>query len=691
MVPNAKLQPEKSEILRHLSHLTRRWPELNEDVLLEVVHLSAEDRAQVKHVAHYKPDGMGLDLAADDIAAMNAHKINCYATVNPVSASNRPPAGRRASAEHIVASFFHFADADNQQAAENIKNFVGPKFTFSVLTGTQPCRRPHVYWELEEPTRNLAAWSATQAAIAATLKTDKVIDPPRIMRLAGTVNWPKPQKVAKGYIAEVTELRIFDSEERQPVTSERMARAFSTAAAATPDGDPFHIDTGPQPLDRERTKIQAMSGVEWHNAVVRLVASYVSKGLGDEEIHALTAPLTLDGYTLQDTAREVQEAIDGARRKGWTPEPDFTPNFDHAPAPTQTAPAPQGDGWKVQTAADFTAEFVAPEYIIEGVVQRGRLYTFTAPTGSGKTAVMLYASAAIATGMQFCGKEVEYGDVLFLAGENPDDVRARVIATLDFYNIDPASCRIHFIAGTFSIRADMARLKEAASKLPNLVLVVIDTFAAYFDGEDENSNAQTLDFARVARQIAQIDSKPAVIMPAHPIKNASKSNLAPKGGSSLVNEVDGNLTLWNADGLVSMHWQVKFRGPDFEPLRFELERTECDKIKDRRGRIMPTILAKPVLDMRAQQIVRDTLRIEDQLLLNIHDDPALAQRERCLALGIVRAGGEPNTSRMSDLIKRLARDKLIRRFRRNWELTKDGERAVEDIISGGKQAVEDAE
>jgi hypothetical protein len=356
-------------------------------------------------------------------------------------------------------------------------------------------------------------------------------------------------------------------------------------------------------------------------------------------------------------------------------DPDFVPNFDHTPAPTASDPNPRHTVWRVQTAADFTADFVAPEYIIDGIVQRGRIYTLTAPTGSGKTAAMLYASAAIATGMQFCCREVEAGDVLFMAGENPDDVRARVIATLEFYGINPADCRLHFIAGTFSIRADMEKLRNEAAALPDLKLVVIDTFAAYFDGDDENSNAQALDFARLVRKIAAFPSKPAVIMPAHPVKNATRGNLSPKGGSSLLNEVDGNLTLWNDGGIISMHWQGKFRGPEFEALSMELQRFESETIRDNQGRIIPTVLAKPILMTRAMQIARDNLKLEDKLLFSIRDFPSISLEQRGTDAGA-------NKQKVARTLQKMAEQKLVRKFRTNWELTKEGERALEIIENG---------
>lgn len=361
---------------------------------------------------------------------------------------------------------------------------------------------------------------------------------------------------------------------------------------------------------------------------------------------------------------------------------DFTPNFDHDPAPSRSNPNPVAAPWRLQSAADFTADFVSPEYIVDGVIRRGMLYTLTAPTSHGKTAVMLYAAVAIAQGEPVYDREVEPGDVIFMAGENPDDVRARMIAEMESRLIDPQKCRVHFIAGTFSIRADMAKVAEAAGLLPNLVLIVVDTFAAYFDGDDENSNAQALDFARVIRKLTALPSKPAVVMPAHPVKGASRSNLAPKGGSSLVNEVDGNLTLWNDGGIMSLHWQVKLRGAEFEPLSFELQRYETERLKDAKGRLMPTILAKPMLTMRAMDVAQENMSNEDKLLLSIADNPALSQLERGARIGL------KYKTQVRRVIDRLLDQKLIRKFRTNWELTKDGERAVEIIKAGGKFAAE---
>ena len=680
MVPEQSITlPDAQAIRQDLEYMTARWSELGAPAVMEIRAFKEHSQPQT---AKFAPDWM--DEAVEWIENMNGLGFNIYAVRNPI----RHDVSGSAKDTDIIGAFFLWADCDDPAAAGNVHRFDGPKWSAAVVTGTTPSTRVHTYWALETPITDMAEWRAMQEQIAAHFASDRsVVNPSRIMRVGGTVAYPASHKQARGYVKELTKIRTKYDEARPPVTLDQMRRVFGSSTPAAPlsaTSNGLHIDTGvPQVLDRERTAIQAMSGQEWNNAVLRLVGSYVRKGLSDSEIHALTDPLTLAGYTVDQTRAEVQDIINRTRANPkFEVEQTYTPNFDYAPAPTTTSGTPKVDPWIMQSAAAFTSDFVAPEYIVDGVIQRGRLYTLTAPTGSGKTAVMLYAAMSIAQGDLFYDREVEQGDVLFMAGENPDDVRARVIATMEFYNIDANKCRVHFIPGTFSIRADLERLKEEAAKLPNLVLVVIDTFAAYFDGDDENSNAQALDFARVARRLTALPSKPAVVMPAHPVKNASRSNLSPKGGSSLVNEVDGNLTLWNESGIVTLHWQVKFRGAEFEPLAFELQRYETDKIKDAKGRRMPTILAKPMLLMRASELSNENMTLEDRLLLSIHDDPAMSLAGRAATVNA------PHKMKVSRALEKLQKQKLIRKFRTNWELTKDGEKAVEMITNGEKFAPE---
>jgi hypothetical protein len=137
-----ELKPVVEVIADHLRVLTARWGELGEPCLIELVFLTDDDVAQVKDVRHFEPTAEGIQAAAEHAAKMNFHRLNGYVVVNPVSGTNRPKAGKRASAEYIVAALFHFADGDDAGATARIRSFVGPKPPVGINTGHQPHQRP---------------------------------------------------------------------------------------------------------------------------------------------------------------------------------------------------------------------------------------------------------------------------------------------------------------------------------------------------------------------------------------------------------------------------------------------------------------------------------------------------------------------------------------------------------------------
>ena len=544
-----ELTPDLATITAHLRHITRRWGELDGQPVLEVVFLSAADVAEVKNVQRFPPTDLGIADAAEHIAGMNRHKLNAYAVVNPVDGAKPRKTGERASGQDIMAAFFHWADADDGQAAENIRNFVGPKCTFHVLTGTKPTNRPHVYWELEEPALNLPAWTETQRAIAATLKTDRaVVDPPRIMRIGGSINWPKPQKIAKGYIAEMTSLRVYDPVERPPVSSDRMSRAFLSAAPAQTAG--LQIDTGQThapALDREQLRIQALNGQEWHHAVVKLVGSYVAKGLSDSDIHTLTQPLTLAGYTGEQTAREVQTAIDGARRKGWTPQAYASLEQSAAEPDAQfDAPARPMD---LEWFSD-AAPRLAGAYIVKGVIDAGAMSVVYGPSNSGKTFFAFDLAFHIAAGVEWRGRRVTQAAVLYLAAEGGRGAMNRMAAlriTSGVHDVPFALKRagldlLHDQADLQHI-ADLAR--EVSARLPDApLLVVIDTLSRIMAGGDENSAA---DMTALIRNIDAVrEATGAHIMLVH--HTGKDTARGARGHSSLRAATDTEIEVGNDAG-----------------------------------------------------------------------------------------------------------------------------------------------
>jgi hypothetical protein len=328
-----------------------------------------------------------------------------------------------------------------------------------------------------------------------------------------------------------------------------------------------------------------------------------------------------------------------------------------------------GNPLNLQDSAQFCAARTPADYLVDGSVRDGWLYTLTAPTGHGKSAVALTLAYAIAAGDWLGSHEVKQGSVLFLAGENHDDIRERWIAMCEKMERDPASLPVTFMPGVWDLKGALPIMREHFHNHP-LRLVVVDTLAAFFHGDNENDNAQQQAFANdVLRPLTELPGRPTVLVPAHPTKGAGKDSLTPKGGSSLLNAIDGNLTGWNSDGTVRVHWQGKFRGAPWTPMHFELSEYASDKLLDGKGRQMPTVIARAMLKSEIGKAVEQSEKIENQVLKLLADGKTyevIAQN--------VHADGKRgiSKSRVQRCVKSLKDEKWIRKNGRKWVPTDQG-------------------
>ena len=325
------------------------------------------------------------------------------------------------------------------------------------------------------------------------------------------------------------------------------------------------------------------------------------------------------------------------------------------------------------------AGFSPPAYLIDGIMQRGYLYSLTARTGHGKTAVAMYIAQCTARAHKMHGQEVKGGTVLILAGENPDDIRARFLVLAEYWGFDAANIKMRFVAGVISIPGRMAEIRAEVEAIDDLILVIVDTAAAYFPGDETNSNSQQGAYARLLRELTFLPGKPAVLVCCHPIKNAARDNLLPMGGSAFLNEVDGNLTLWaNAEKQITLHWLGKFRGPEFEPLGFELEVADSAKVVDAEGRLMPSVIAKPVSELSLQMAEGRQESDENRVLQLIADDRKISIATIANKCGFLDSKGQPLKSKVFRICTGLVDEKLLERRGNKYRITAKGKKELED-------------
>lgn len=327
------------------------------------------------------------------------------------------------------------------------------------------------------------------------------------------------------------------------------------------------------------------------------------------------------------------------------------------------------------SSGDLVRGFTPPDYHIDGVIQARFFYSLTGMTGTGKTSVLLLMAASTALSLVMGSREVRKGRVLYFAGENPTDVTMRWIAMAHEMDFDPDDIDVHFICGTMSIPEMFERIRTDVEKLGGVEMIVVDTSAAYFFGADENSNVDAGRHARDLRKLTELPGQPVVLVACHPVKNAGPDNLLPRGGGAFIAEVDGNLTLAKADGLVRMHWQGKHRGPDFDPIHFELKTVTAPALVDTKGRPVPTVMATAVTEGQVREIKSEARRDEDEALVHIQNG-SLSYAAIAEAAGWLDKDGNHHRRRAQTACEKLKKTKLAEYVERvGWKLTKAGEEA----------------
>jgi AAA domain len=369
------------------------------------------------------------------------------------------------------------------------------------------------------------------------------------------------------------------------------------------------------------------------------------------------------GHTIDELYEIVERLPDWRSREA--------PKTNEAEPPDRGAP-PLGEPSKpiaLLSKANFIGGFVPPDYLVVGMLNRRFVYALTGQTGHAKTAIALLIAELVSRERRptYLGAhEVERGHVVYFVGENPDDVRMRIIGS-DFTRDDEdhALDKIDFIVGRFDIAGMMETLRKLLASKP-VDLIIVDTSAAYFLGDDEISNPEMGKHARMMRALTTLPGGPCILVLCHPVKHvAAPDQLLPRGGGAFLAEMDGNLTIWkpNSEDIATLH-HGKIRGPGFDPLSFKVEPiTKADKLRDSKGRQMPTVRAVPISQAEEERVefrAADDENLVMEHLLRLPEQNS--QAGIAAALGWRMKSGEPHKVRVARILERLSKQKpaLIR-------------------------------
>jgi hypothetical protein len=362
------------------------------------------------------------------------------------------------------------------------------------------------------------------------------------------------------------------------------------------------------------------------------------------------------------------------------------------PADIGTNTQPQGR--LVLTMSKFLDGLAQSDYVIDGLLKRGFFYSFTAMTGGGKTAIAL-AIAELASNRKrrrrLGNHDVEHVRVLYIACENAEDVRERLIGMESKMDFDRADLDMFVIDKVFDLEKNMERIRKEVEEFGgNIGLVIIDTSAAMFQGADENNNPQMINHAKVQRRLCELPGRPCVVALNHPTKGAATpEQLLPRGGGGYLNETDGNFTAWAyGERLSRFHWTGKLRGPDFEPIVFRLPTIFSTKLADAKGRLMPTVMAEVATDAQVIETEEKAKFQETRLLTAMLNRPNGSLTEWAEDCGWMNQGkpgevAQPNKSLVRRVMKRLTDTKRAEKIGNDYTLTRKAKDAAKKGAADG--------
>ena len=324
--------------------------------------------------------------------------------------------------DHFLQAPGAHIDHDDAASVARLSSHPLPlKPAYLVITGRDPEVRGQTFWPVDEPITDPAIVRELNGGLAQFFGGDPaVVNPTRLMRLPGSIAWP----VKKGRkVAEITQLLWPADQRSKRLHANELINVIRAEIAplgvnSQPSGLNYEIPAAnlavganyganyQEPVEpaekawqapvRQNAPISELIAAtrqpgQWHSSVLRLVASWLNRGLSDKEIHLFAPALTLPGFTLRQTHEELQAMIDGGRKKWDLPDRD--------PFVDAVTPKPRQGLW-VDDGDDLDDIPTRP-WLVPGVILRGSVTLLSGQGAGGKSSYVVGLTTSIAAGIQY--------------------------------------------------------------------------------------------------------------------------------------------------------------------------------------------------------------------------------------------------------------------------------------------------
>ncbi len=513
------LLPNRDAIKSHLNQLFGRA----KDGLIEVAYTppttGAVNQAEFFNVSD-------IEKATDFIVKINSKDgVNTYvgaALRNP----NTPPFMRSSNEDYYLSNYV-WADLDDANSAKNAKEkYKDLPPSFVVVTGRHPDLRAQVWWKLAAPEQDKVILKNALSHVCSALDGDKaVVDPIRVMRVGGSIAWPKKD----GRKPELTEF-IIPSNSTQSVAIDNLTSHFPPVVPVdmSATGGAVGLFSPPKSKLFHDNKEWSLEDVErllefihpdneylgWVKVGMALKDYGISFQVWDKwsqtgaKYDAKIMRSKWDSFKSSGTT--IGSLVYQAKQGGWQPkrfEPFITPVMqeNHIPDTSNMVETVNQETGEITYLGEkekrilplIYADEVQPVThctdFVEDLLRDNEFSVIYGASNCGKTFFMLDLAMHVALGKEWRGKEVEQGGVIYAALEGGHGTKNRIVAFKNHYQITDKiplaiiPSNINFLDGKVDMPAFLEAIEGAKKRLGKVRLIVVDTLARAISGGDENS------------------------------------------------------------------------------------------------------------------------------------------------------------------------------------------------------------
>lgn len=248
----------------------------------------------------------------------------------------------------------------------------------------------------------------------------------------------------------------------------------------------------------------------------------------------------------------------------------------------------------------LSAEYEAPDELVEGLMTIGSSVVVYGDSNSGKTFWALSVATALATGRECYGRKVDPGLVVYLASEAPASIRSRMQAIKRYHGCDLADLAmvpvpLNFYTGAQDAHDVISLIQSVQQTRGKPVrLIIADTLARMSAGANENSGE---DMGPVMARFDQVAAATgaAMMIIHHNGKDAAKGA---RGWSGIRAHIDTEIEILEKDGIRSATvTKQRELASKSDTIYFKLEVIEMGKTKF--GNPATTCVAVPDKDASA--------------------------------------------------------------------------------------------